>query len=116
MNDFEYIKSKIGEEDALCTLAEKAAELSRAALALRRKLTSRYQFPTSRTRLKERVLEAFADVYVAKELLIESGVDEEVIMRTIANKSRHWATWLKMYEDAVEKANEEAAGNEDKED
>lgn len=115
MNDFQYIKSKISEEEVLCQLAEKAAELSRAALALRRKLASRYQFPASRTQLKDRVLEAFADVYVAKELLIESGTDEEVIMQTIANKSRHWATWLKMYEDAA-RANEEAAGNEDKED
>ena len=77
MNDFEYISSNLSREDILCQLAEESAELSQAALKLRRAITGTNPTPKSIKDAWNDLLEEIADVSVAEKACILSITNEE---------------------------------------
>ncbi|MBR2434837.1 MAG: hypothetical protein IKB22_05135 [Lentisphaeria bacterium] len=60
-----YIASQLSEEDALCQIAEEAAELAQAALKLRRAITGTNPTPKSRAEAIANLLEEVVDVDVS---------------------------------------------------
>ncbi len=76
MTDIEYIASKLSREDILCQLAEEAAELSQAALKLRRVITGTNPTPVSESTATDDLFEELADVAVARKVYFELISDE----------------------------------------
>jgi len=105
MTDIEYIASKLSLEDILCQLAEEAAELSQAALKLRRVITGTNPTPFSAGDAKHALNEEIVDVAVATEAWFESEVggidgvetnDIKSALGTFADvKIARWAQRLK---------------------
>lgn len=65
----EEIRDKVGEAELLAQLAEEAAELSQAALKLRRKLDGRNPTPKTERELRANLDEELADVAVCVSAL-----------------------------------------------
>ena len=86
-------------EDALCQLAEEAAELAQAALKYRRALTGSNPTPVTPEEARENLLEETADVLLC---LKTAGVkindrdgDGHVIGTTMRRKNARWIARLK---------------------
>lgn len=62
MTNLEYIAANLSEEDILCQIAEEAAELSKAALKLRRVLTGTNPTPVSYEDAIYNLIEEYGDV------------------------------------------------------
>ena len=75
MTDIEYIASRLCREDILCQLAEEAAELSQAALKLRRAITGTNPTPVSESKATDDLFEELADVAVTEEVYFASISD-----------------------------------------
>ena len=104
MSDIEYIASKLSREDILCQLAEEAAELSQAALKLRRVITGTNPTITSYYDAVGNLLEEIADVIVAEQAVIQAGTKVSVelgkiIANNIEEKTARWAQRLKEKEE-----------------
>ena len=110
MTDIEYIAQKLSQEDILCQLAEEAAELSQAALKLRRAITGTNPTPVSEDDVKHTLNEEIVDVAVAVEAWFRSviiGIDEigtddiKSALSTFADiKIARWAERLREKEDS----------------
>lgn len=95
MTDFEYIRSKLTEDEILCVIAEEASELSKAALKLRRALTDINPTPISIDEARRNLLEEFADVHVAERTFLYEGADYNFIRQTYCEKLNRWIERLK---------------------
>lgn len=69
MNDFEYIKEKLSQEELLCQLAEEASELAQAALKLRRVYDGSNPTPVKRSEAFNNLKEEVADVLLCLDTL-----------------------------------------------
>lgn len=65
MTNLEYIAANLSDEDILCQIAEEAAELSKAALKLRRVMTQTNPTPVSVKKAADDLMEEYGDTVVA---------------------------------------------------
>lgn len=85
------ITKALGMPEVLAQLAEEAAELSQAALKLRRALDKRNPTPIAAAVADKDLQEEFSDVLLCMTMV---GVEKGVVERTIRAKARRWATRL----------------------
>jgi hypothetical protein len=64
-----YIADQLGTAELLCQLAEEAAELSKAALKLRRAITGFNPTPISKDQARDNLVEEMTDVDICLDLL-----------------------------------------------
>jgi hypothetical protein len=99
VNDREYIKSQLTEEEILTQLAEEAAELSQAALKMRRAMTNCNPTPKSREECALELTKEVGDVWVCLELLdgiLRPVMEKEVDMGLhIEVRMTRWARRLR---------------------
>ena len=101
MNKVRYIHNELGIEELLCQLAEECAELTQAALKLRRAYTSKNPTPVTIEQAVVGLLEEIADVRLCTETLLLNEDDESEIKATIDYKTERWANRIR---EAREKA------------
>ena len=89
----EEIRDKVGEAELLAQLAEEAAELSQAALKLRRKLVGKNPTPKTELELRANLDEGLADVAVCVSVL---GLDTK--WELMQKKICRWAERLEKNE------------------
>ena len=94
MNETETkIMEHIGESEMLCQLAEEAAELSQAALKLRRALVCNNPTPVTADEARRNLVEEAADVYNVLGLLLDAE-DNAEIYEIIRRKKARWLNRL----------------------
>lgn len=93
MNLNEKIKQHIPQDELLAQLAEEAAELSQAALKLRRALTGINPTPVTADEARKNMVEEVADVYNVLGLLLDA-VDNAEIHSIIRRKKARWLNRL----------------------
>ena len=94
MNETETkIMEHIGESEMLCQLAEEAAELSQAALKLRRALGCNNPTPVTVEEARRNLVEEAADVYNVLGLLLDAA-DNAEIYSIIRRKKARWLNRL----------------------
>lgn len=85
----EKIKQHIPQDELLAQLAEECAELSQAALKLRRALTGINPTPVTVEEARKNLVEEIADILNVSELLLEiDDVDE--IYDIVQRKRERW--------------------------
>lgn len=94
LEQLRFIRGQITEEDALCAIAEEAAELAQAALKLRRAMTGTNPTPVAPKTAKDNVLEEIADVQVVCDLLLESVTDMRTVDEMYEYKLDRWVKRL----------------------
>ena len=99
MNELEFMAANQSAEDILCQIAEEAAELSKAALKLRRALTGTNPTPISVSEAQNNLIEEYGDVLGAF-LVLASKYDSVNDINTAVNanidaKYQRWAKRLK---------------------
>ena len=95
MKDVEIIREKLDNAELLAQLAEEAAELSQAALKLRRAVSGANPTPVSVGEAVDNVLDELADVAVCVDALRFNGPTESRRIAGIAEvKMSRWATRL----------------------
>lgn len=94
MTDIEYIASKLSREDSLCQLAKEAAEVSQAALKLRRVLDKTNPTPIDAETAKNKLLEEIADVVITLDVMM-GDADWNVIWAFSVRKLDRWVERLK---------------------
>ena len=94
MNLNEKIKQHIPQDELLAQLAEEAAELSQAALKLRRALTGINPTPVTADEARRNLVEEAADVYNVLGLLLDTEDNAEIYSIIRRKKER----WLKRLE------------------
>lgn len=85
------VHTLLGCCELLAGLAEEAAELSQAALKLRRTIDKRNRTPVSTSEASRALNEEFADVVVCAAAL---GLDRDEVERFIREKAARWSTRL----------------------
>ena len=85
----EKIKQHIPQDELLTQLAEESAELSQAALKLRRALTGINPTPVTADEARKNLVEEAADVYNVLGLLLDA-VDNAEIYSIIRRKKERW--------------------------
>ena len=99
MTDLEYIAENLSDEDILCQIAEEAAELSKAALKLRRVLTGTNPTTVSYEDAIYNLIEEYGDVVGAFRVYAKkSKIDTEVYElsnENIESKFDRWAQRIK---------------------
>lgn len=93
MNLDEKIKQHIPQDELLAQLAEEAAELSQAALKLRRALTGINPTPVTAEEARRNLVEEAADVYNVLGLLLDAA-DNAEIYSIIRRKKERWLNRL----------------------
>ena len=93
MNLNEKIKQHIPQDELLAQLAEEAAELSQAALKLRRALTGINPTPVTAEEARRNLVEEAADVYNVLGLLLDAA-DNAEIYNIIRRKKERWLNRL----------------------
>ena len=89
MNLNEKIKQHIPQDELLAQLAEEAAEISQAALKLRRALTGLNPTPVTAEEARANLVEEIADILNVSDLLLEiDDVDE--IYDIVQRKRERW--------------------------
>lgn len=89
MNLDEKIKQHLPQDELLAQLAEECAELSQAALKLRRALTGINPTPVTADEARWNLVEEIADILNVSELLLEiDDVDE--IYDIVQRKRERW--------------------------
>lgn len=92
MDKIEFIRDELGQEELLCQLAEEAAELSQAALKLRRAYGGVNPTPVTPKEAYENLLEECADVYLVLNVLgIDAGLPRMRISNIMDQKLDRWA-------------------------
>lgn len=94
MNLNEKIKQHIPQDELLAQLAEEAAELSQAALKLRRALTGINPTPVTAEEARANLVEEIADVYNVSGFLLET--EDFLEIYDIVQRKRE--RWLKRLE------------------
>ena len=94
MNLDEKIKQHLPQDELLTQLAEECAELSQAALKLRRALTGINPTPVTAEEARKNLVEETADVYNVLGLLLDA-VDNAEIYSIIRRKKERWLKRLK---------------------
>lgn len=95
----DMIREMIPLEELLCQLAEEAAELSQAALKMRRTLTNMNPTPVKRKDAEEAILEEIADVKLCLHVCgFEKVRDKIHVNRIISAKAERWLQRLKAVE------------------
>lgn len=92
--NIELIRSKLSQEDLLCQLAEECAELSQAALKLRRVYGGKNPTPVNIAEAYHNILEEIADVTLCLEVLNTTPQALLEVRKTINIKKNRWATRL----------------------
>ena len=90
----EKIKQQIPQDVLLAQLAEECAELSQAALKLRRALTGINPTPVTVEEARKNLVEETADVYNVMGLLLDAADNAEIYSIIRRKKER----WLKRLE------------------
>lgn len=90
----EKIKQHIPQDELLAQLAEECAELSQAALKLRRALTGINPTPVTADEARWNLVEEVADVYNVLGLLLDTEDNAEIYSIIRRKKER----WLKRLE------------------
>lgn len=85
----EKIKQHLPQDELLAQLAEECAELSQAALKLRRALTGINSTPVTAEDARKNLVEETADVYNVLGLLLDA-VDNAEIYSIIRRKRKRW--------------------------
>lgn len=93
MNLDEKIKLHIPQDELLAQLAEECAELSQAALKLRRALTGINPTPVTADEARWNLVEEVADVYNVLGLLLDAE-DNAEIYSIIRRKKARWLNRL----------------------
>lgn len=93
MNLDEKIKQHIPQDELLTQLAEECAELSQAALKLRRALTGINPTPVTVDEARKSLVEEAADVYNVLGLLLDAA-DNAEIYSIIRRKKARWLNRL----------------------
>ena len=89
MNLNEKIKQRLPQDELLAQLAEECAELSQAALKLRRALTGINPTPVTAEEARANLVEEIADILNVSDLLLEiDDVDE--IYDIVQRKRERW--------------------------
>lgn len=95
MTNLDIIREHLDQPELLTQLAEEAAELSKAALKLRRVYTGVNPTPVTGKEAFENLLEELADVYVCFHALgFDTPVNLGQIQRTVNAKKERWAMRL----------------------
>lgn len=94
MNLNEKIKQHLPQDELLAQLAEEAAELSQAALKLRRALTGINPTPMTAEEARANLVEEIADVYNVSGFLLET--EDFLEIYDIVQRKRE--RWLKRLE------------------
>ena len=89
----EKIKQHIPQDERLAQLAEECAELSQAALKLRRALTGINPTPVTVEEARKNLVEETADVYNVMGLLLDAA-DNAEIYSIIRRKKERWVKRL----------------------
>ncbi len=89
----EKIKQHIPQDELLAQLAEECAELSQAALKLRRALTGINPTPVTAEEARKNLVEETADVYNVLGLLLDA-VENAEIYDIIRRKKARWVKRL----------------------
>ena len=89
MNLDEKIKQHIPQDELLAQLAEECAELSQAALKLRRALTGINPTPVTAEEARANLIEEIADVYNVSGFLLETE-DFLEIYDIVQQKRERW--------------------------
>ena len=99
MTDIEYIAANLSIEDILCQIAEEAAELSKAALKLRRAITGTNPTPVTVEKTAGNLVEEYGDTVVAMTAyyMKHGAIDEKVadILEQSYPKYNRWAQRIK---------------------
>jgi hypothetical protein len=82
------VNEVLSQEEILCQLAEEAAELSQAALKLRRALDRANPTPITPQEAGNRLLEEIADVIVCENQVF--GIDWDVVDNICKRKLGRW--------------------------
>lgn len=85
----EKIKQHLPQDELLAQLVEECAELSQAALKLRRALTGINPTPVTADEARKNLVEEAADVYNVLGLLLDA-VDNAEIYSIIRRKKERW--------------------------
>jgi len=88
------IKQHLPQDELLAQLAEECAELSQAALKLRRALTGINPTPVTAEEARKNLVEETADVYNVMGLLLDAADNAEIYSIIRRKKER----WLKRLE------------------
>lgn len=92
MSDIDTIQEHLSQAEVLAQLAEEAAELSKAALKLRRAYTGCNPTPVTSKEAFENLLEELADIQVCIAVLgFDRGTDRMEIGRIMNAKMERWA-------------------------
>lgn len=89
----EKIKQHLPQDELLAQLAEECAELSQAALKLRRALTGINPTPVTADEARKNLVEETADVYNVLGLLLDA-VENAEIYDIIQRKKARWVKRL----------------------
>lgn len=96
-----YIAEKLGTEEILCQLAEEAAELSQAALKLRRCISGKNPTPKTCQECCNNLIEETSDFELCLDLFLRTCSTEEILMfmsekdKTRIKKTNRWYERLK---------------------
>lgn len=93
MNLDEKIKQHLPQDELLAQLVEECAELSQAALKLRRALTGINPTPVTADEARKNLVEEAADVYNVLGLLLDAA-DNAEIYSIIRRKKERWLNRL----------------------
>lgn len=96
MTEIEKIRKMLTEDELLCQLAEEAAELSQAALKLRRALTRVNPTPVRYPGAREMLLEEYGDVLNSMEAIITPTENAYAVDRRM-HKRKRWVERLEAH-------------------
>lgn len=88
---YRVIREYVPKEELLAQLAEEAAELSQAALKLRRTFDNVNPTPVKRREAEKKLLEEIADVKLCLHVCGLEGVNQKIeVNRIISEKAERW--------------------------
>lgn len=92
------VSEKLGRTEVLAQLAEEAAELSQAALKLRRAIDGTNPTPVAKPEAMRSLQEELADVLLCAAII---GFNEADVALTMRAKTARWTTRLKRRDESV---------------
>ncbi len=102
MTESSFIVEKLGKPELLCKLAEECAEMSQAALKLRRVITGMNPTPVTHDEAVNAIVEEFADVLLCAKLL-GYGANDPDVTEIMDEKSIRWARRIRDMKESEKK-------------